>query len=227
MASSFRVGTQGYSSVSDNNNFIAEQSPGSGYGYRAYGELSHFVYCIWQKIKKSESLPLNEKWEDYMLPNHSSFGAIAEEHFLVGTRINAALEKMSSSYLRKEFRSNARRFFDEFCSTILSTVAARSKLGQRVSCCCPEIFLGGDDHSAFFLHRQLLDGLVECGWEKGSNVEACKAELQSFVREQRQLERHSTRKRPDVGNILAYFAHQTGFQSRRHLFWVSCRTSWG
>ena len=221
VASSLQIGTQRYSSVSDNNNFVAEQSPGSGYGYRAYGELSHFVYFILQKIRKSESLPLVEKWEDYMLPNHSSFAAIDEEQFLVGTRIHAALEKMSSSYLRKEFRC----FLDEFCSTILSTVAARSKLGQGVSCFCPEINLGGDEHSAFFLHGQLLDGLVECGWEKGSHVEACKPEFQSFVREQRQLERHSTRKRPDVGNILAYFAHQSGFQSRKHLFRVSCRTS--
>ena len=174
MASSFRVGTQRYSSVSDNNNFVADQSPGSAYGYRAYGELSHFVYCILQKIKKSESLPLVEKWEDYMLPNHSSFAAIDEEHFLVGTRIHAALEKMSSSYLRKEFRSNARRFLDEFCSTILSTAAARSKPGQGVSCFCPEIILGGDDHSAFLLHGQLLDGLVEYGWEKGPKLRLAK-----------------------------------------------------
>ena len=225
VASSFQVGTQGYSSVSDNNNFIAERSPGSGYGYRAYGELSHFVCCILQKIKKSESLPLVEKWENYMLLNHSSFAAIDEEQFLVGTRIHSALEKMPSSYLRKEFRSNARRFLDDFCSTILSTVAARSKLGQGVSCFCHEIVLGDDDHSAFFLYGQLLDGLVECGCEKGSHVEACKAEFQSFVQEQRQLERHSTRKRHDVGTILAYFAHQYGFQSRKHLFRVSRRTS--
>ena len=138
-----------------------------------------------------------------MLPNHSSFAAIDEEHFLVGTRINAALEKMSSSYLKKEFRSNAHRFFNEFCSTILSTVAAISKPGQGVSCFCLEIIPAGDDNSAFFLYGQLLDGLVECGWEKGYNVEACKADFQSFVREQRQLERHSTRQRPNVGNILA------------------------
>ena len=172
--------------VSDNNNFVAQQPTGNGYGYRAYGELSHFMYCILQKIKKSGSLPLVKKWEDYMLPNHSSFAAIDEEHFLVGTRIHAALEKMSSSYLKREFRSNARRFLEEFCSTILSTVAARSKLGQGVSCFSPEVINGGDDHSAFFLHGQLLDGFVECGWEKGSNVEACKAEFQSFVQEQRQ-----------------------------------------
>ena len=163
-----------------------------------------------------------------MLPSHSSFAAIDEEHFLVGTRIHAALQEMPSSFLRNEFRSNARRFLEEFCRTILSTVAARSKLGQGFSCFCPEIIFGGDDHSAFFLHGQLLDGLVECGWENGSSVEACKAEFQSSVREQRQLERHSTRKRPDVGNILAYSTQQTGlFQSRRHLFRVSCRTSLG
>ena len=153
-----------------------------------------------------------------MLPNHSSFAAFDEELFLVGTGFKAALEKMSSSYLRKEFQRNARRFLEKFCSTILSTVAARSKLGQGVSCFCPGIIFGGDDHSAFFLHGQLLDGLVQCVWEKGSNVEACKAEFQSFVKEQRQLERHSTRKRLDVGNILAYFAHQTGLQSRSICF---------
>ena len=162
-----------------------------------------------------------------MLPNHSSFAAIDEEHFLVGTRIHAALEKMSSSYLKKEFRSNARCLFDEFCSTIQSTVAARSTIGQGVCCFCPEIILGSDDHSAFFLYGQLLDELVDCGWEKRSNVEACKAEFQSFVREQRQLECHSTRRRLDVGKILAYFAQQTGFQSRRHLSRVSCRTILG
>ena len=68
-----------------------------------------------------------------MLPDDSAFAAIEEEHFLVGTRIHAALEKMSSSYLRKEFRSNARRFLEEFCSTILSTVAARFKLVRELA----------------------------------------------------------------------------------------------
>ena len=70
-------------------------------------------------------------------------------------------------YLKKEFRSNARRFLGEFCSTMLSTVAARSKLGQKVSCFRPEIILRGDVRSAFFLYGQLLDGLVECGGRRG------------------------------------------------------------
>ena len=128
---------------------------------------------------------------------------------------------MASSYLQKQFFSSARRFLEEFCSTVLSTVAARSKLGQGVSCFDTEIILEGDDHSVFFLYGQLVGGLNECGWEKGSNIEACKAEFHSLIREQRQLERHSTRKRPDVVNILAYFCQQSGFQSLGHLFRVS------
>ena len=78
-----------------------------------------------------------------MLQNHSSFTAIEDEHFLVGTRVHAALEKMTSQYLKKEFRGSARCFLEEFTSTVLSSVAARSKLGQGVSCFCPEIIIGG------------------------------------------------------------------------------------
>ena len=140
--------------------------------------MSHFVYCLLQKIEQSEPLPFVEKWENYMLPNHSESAATEEEHFLVVIRVHAALEKMSHSYLKKNCRTSARRFLDEFCSTILSTVAARSKLGQGVSCYCPEIILRGDDCSAFFLYGQPLDRLFESGWERGSNVEACKAEFQ-------------------------------------------------
>ena len=116
-----------------------------------------------------------------MLPNHSSFTAIEEDHFLVGTRVHAALEKMTCQYLKKELRSSARCFLEEFTNTVLSTVAARCKLGQGVSCFCPEIIIGGDDHSAFFPFGLLLDGLIAYAWEKVSNIEACKAEFQSFV----------------------------------------------
>ena len=128
---------------------------------------------------------------------------------------------MTRQYLKKEFRSSARRFLENFTSTVLSTVAARSKLGQGVSCFCPEIIFGGDDHSAFFFFGQLLDGLVECGWEKGSAVEACKAEFQSFVTDQRQLECHASRKHSDISDVLSFLTQQSGFRSRRHLYRVS------
>ena len=72
-----------------------------------------------------------------------------------------------------------------------------------------------------FLFGQLLDGLVECGWEKGSTVEACKAKFQSFVNGQRQLECHAIRKHSDISNVLSYLTRQSGFRSRRHLYRVS------
>ena len=156
-----------------------------------------------------------------MLPNHSSFTAVEEEQFLVGTCVHAALEKMTSPYLKKELKSSDRRFLEEFISTALSTVAARSKLGQGVSCFCPEIIIGGDDHSAFFLFRQLLDGSIACEWEKGSNIEACKAKFQSFVNDQRQLECHASRRHSEISNVVSYLTQQSGFRSRRHLYRVS------
>ena len=142
---------------------MTQQPPRDDYSYRAYGELSHFVYCLQQKIKASGSLPVIEKWESYILPNHSSFTAIEEDQFLVGTRVHAAPEMMTSQYLKKEFKSSTRRFLEEFTSTVFYTVSAPSKLGHGVSCFCPQIIIGGDDHSAFVLFEQLLDGLIACG----------------------------------------------------------------
>ena len=135
-------------------------------------------------MKLSSDLPVNEKWEAYIFLNHSCFGAIAEEHFLEGTRLLASLEKINSSFLRKEFRRDCRRFLEDLVSTILSTVAARSPTGQGLSCFCPEIVIGGDDYSAFHVFGQLLDGLLELGWVRGSEVEPAKVEFHSFVREQ-------------------------------------------
>ena len=104
---------------------------------------------------------------------------------------------------------------------MMSTDAARSKLGQGVSCFSPAIVIAGDDHSAFFLFEQLLDGLVTCAWEKRANIEACKAEFQSFVRDQRQLDGHASRKHYDISSVLSYFTHQSGFWSRQHSYLVS------
>ena len=130
-------------------NFTELDSGRADYGYLAFAELSRFVYCLLQKVKRSSDLPVIEKWEAYMLSNYSCFGAIAEEHFLQGTRRLASLEKINSSFLRKDFRKDSRRFLEDFVSTILSTVAARSPIGQGLSCFCPEIVIGGDNYSAF------------------------------------------------------------------------------
>ena len=151
-----------------------------------------------------------------MLPNYSCYGAIAEEHFLEGTRLLSSLEKINSSFLRKEFRRDCRRFLEDLVSTILSTVAARSPIGQGLSCFCPEIVIGGDNYSAFHLFGQLLDGLLELGWVRGSEVEPAKAEFHSSVREQRQVETSGNRSRAPISGGFA-FCNQPGFRSRRNL----------
>ena len=71
--------------------------------------------------------------------------------------------------------------------------------------------VGGDDVAPFQLFNELLAGLLEKGWTKVSEVEACPADYQAFVREQRQLERWSTRSRPDVGGVLSFCSVQAGF----------------
>ena len=132
----------------------------------------------------------------------------------------AALGKIESHYLQKEFRRDARRFLEDFVNCVLSTVAARSVIGQGLSVFCPAILVGGNDVAPLQLFNKLLDGLLEESWTKGSEVEACRAEYQSFVQEQRQLERSSTRIRPDVGDVLSICSAQAGFRAHRHLYKV-------
>ena len=110
---------------------------------------------------------------------------------------------------------------------MLSTVAARSKVRQGLSCFCPAIIIGGDDHEPLHLLGLLLDGLLERGWMKGSEIEAGRAEYQSFVQEQQQLERSSTRSRPDIGDVLSFCSSQSGFRAREHLFKVCIVTKSG
>ena len=206
-------------SVSVANNFIHSPTA-ADQGYHAFGELAGFLYCLLQKIKKASSLPLVEQWEEYVVPNHPRFPAIDDKNFLEGTRVMAALGKVGSHYLQKEFRRDARRFLEDFVNCVLSTVAARSVIGQGLSCFCPAIVVGGDDVAPLQLFNKLLDGLLENGWTWGSDVEACRAEYQSFVQEQRQLERSSTRSRPDVSDVLSFSSGQAGFRARRHLYKV-------
>ena len=210
-------------SVSVAKNFL-HSSTAADQGYHAFGELARFIYCLLQKIKKASILPLVEQWEEYVVPNHSRFPAIDDKNFLVSTRVMAALGKVGSHYLQKEFRHDARRFLEDLVNCVLSTVAARSVIGQGLSCFCPAIVVGGDDVAPLQLFNKLLDGLLEKGWTKGSEVEACRAEYQSFVQEQRQLERSST-SRPDVGDVLSFCSAQAGFRARRHLYKVCIVTN--
>ena len=211
-------------SVSVVNNFIHPQTA-SGYGYYASGELARFIYCLLQKIKQGSSLPLVEQWDEYVLANHSRFPAVADGVFLSWTRDLAALNMIGSFCLKKKLQRDARRFLEEFTTSVLSTVAARSKVG--LSCFCPTIIIGGDNHAPLHLLGLFLEGLLERGWKKGSEVEACRAEYQSSVQEQRQLELSSTRSHPDIGDVLSFCSSQARFRARHHLFEVCIVTKGG
>ena len=67
------------------------------------------------------------------------------------------------------------------------------------------------------LFDMLQDGLLEEGWVRSAEMEACKSECQSFVQEQRKLERTSISSRPDVGKVLTFCSSQAGFRVPRHL----------
>ena len=131
--------------------------------------------------RRSSRDPLVEQWDEYVLPNHSKFPPISDGEFLAGTRVLVTLNKIGSSYLKPKFLRDARRFLEEFTTSVPSTVAARSKIGQGLSCFCPAVVIAGDEHAPLHLLGLLLDGLLERGWVKGSEIEACRSEYQSFV----------------------------------------------
>ena len=131
-----------------------------------------------------------------------------------------SFEKLNSSFPRKEFRKDCRRFLEDLVSTILATVATRSPVGQRLSCFCPKIISGSHDYSTFHLFGQMLDELLALGWVRVSEIEPGNAQSHSFVREQRQVEMSFNRFRVPI-NIVFGFCNQPGFRSRRSLYKVS------
>ena len=107
-------------SVSVANNFVHPETA-SDFGYHSFGELARFTYCLLQKVRQGSSLSLVEQWEQRVLANHSKFPPIADEEFLSGTRVLAALKKIGSSNLKKEFQRDTCRLLEEFTNSLLST----------------------------------------------------------------------------------------------------------
>ena len=69
-----------------------------------------------------------------------------------------------------------------------------------------------------------MDGLLELGWVRGSEVGAAKTEFHAFVYEQRQVKESASRSRVSIIS-LPDFRKKPGFHSRRSLHKVS--TGWG
>ena len=70
----------------------------------------------------------------------------------------------------------------------------------------------------FLLFGELVDSLVRSKWMKSADAEATRAEFQSFVRDQREMEWGEER---DVGDIMVFYVSQHGFRSRLNLYRVS------
>ena len=202
--------------VSDACNFTANPSSVCDYGYRAFGELAGFACWLLQKIKSAQSLPLVEKCEDLMLPNDSQIPPIEEKEFLPRSRVAGAREKVSNVYLRNEFRKDARNFLEELTSAVLSTVAARSDVGQGLSSFYPKIVVRGwlCPFSFVWPASRWLNGVGLCPWLNGwgqwgwvsvfrEGLEAVGAHLHEDL--------------PRCRNILSAWSSQVVFWARRNL----------
>ena len=155
-----------------------------------------------------------------LAPNHSCLVVIEEDHLLEGTRLLSSFEIINSIFIRKEFCKACRRFLEDFVSTILSTVAARSTDGKNLSCFSPKTVTGRDGYSTFHLFGQLLEGLIELGWVSGPEAEPAKAELLSFFRKQREVEVSGSKLRVPINSAFA-FSNQPCLRSRGKLYKAS------
>ena len=124
--------------------------------------------------------------------------------------------RKNSIFLRKKFRTDYRRFLEDFLCTLRSTVATRSLVEQGLKCFCPEMVIRGDDYSVFHFFGHFLKSLMELRWVRWSEIEAAKAEIHSFVREQRQVEESASRSPAPINSVLG-LCNQPGFRDRRNL----------
>ena len=74
-----------------------------------------------------------EQCDEYVQANHAKLPAINDEEFLSKTRVLVALNKAGSYYLKKEFCKELRQILEEFTNSAISTVAARSSIGQALN----------------------------------------------------------------------------------------------
>ena len=97
------------------------------------------------------------------LANHSQFASHGDERFLSGRCVLVAPQQIRSYYLKKEFRREARQFLEGVTNSVSCTIAARSNIGQGMSCSCPAFVFGEDDHEPLHLLDLVPDELPQMG----------------------------------------------------------------
>ena len=122
-------------SVSVANNFV-HSSTGADHGYRSFGELARFIFCLLLKTKKASLLPLAEQREKYVTSNPWRFLAIDEKIMVSGTGVIAALDNVESHYLLTECRLDARRCLEEFVVDCCFEIARRTGYEPLLPCNC-------------------------------------------------------------------------------------------
>ena len=205
-------------------NFVRQMPAAWDYGFRLYGELARFVYCLLQKIKKPDSLPALEQWECYMLPNHSGLATIDYGFFRSGTTLMSASEKTNSAFFRKDFRKNVSLFWG------LSEYYLLQSLCSFACWSWDHSLLPGESDWRWWPFRFLSIQWVyrdvratRAGW----NVVRWKPATWTFNPLCATKEYGPVVSRPDIGNILFFYEAQYSFRSRKKLFMVNVGWSSG
>ena len=131
--------------------FKKQQQGRADYGFHAYMELCHLVYCLLSRSRRVWSLPNINAWGEYMnVSKLSQYDEIPTAEFLQNYDFGAMLREFKGSEGR-DFQDRCREFVDRFVELVLALQAASSEFMSGLYCFCPELLLEGDDKHVFDL----------------------------------------------------------------------------
>ena len=155
----------------------------SDYGFRYFGEMSHFAWSLLSKVKKPSELPVVEDWESYMSPRVKDLSGISLKLFLKDHKEMDDL--LSSTAGGSSFRKTALSFLELLIEEIVGSVAATSDIGRGLSCFSADVLIGGDDSFVFKAFGVFVNRLLHAGRLSSTQVEDATNEFKSFIVEVR------------------------------------------
>ena len=155
----------------------------SDYGFRYYGEMSHFVWSLLSKVKKPSELPAVEDWESYMTHKVKDLTSLNPKLFLKDHK--EVDDQLFSAPGRSLFRKTAMAFVEQLIEEIVGSVAATSDIGRGLSCFSADVLIGCDDQFVFKAFGDFVDRLLQGGRLSATQVEDATNEFKSFVVEVR------------------------------------------